>query len=305
MIKKLKGVILTVYILSFLTGCSANPKTEDVRYRVDNVKIFQNTPAWELAQAVNKQNTKRIEQIVEKTPEILNYKDPMYDITLLFWAIGTEKMNSAEALLRLGANPNIISSHFDFSILYLAAGYSWIDTQVIKDPKFVKLLLDYDADPDLGYVGNDSSNISASVPTPLMRSIGCGIEKTKALVEAGADINYRTDEGLTVAIHALMHGGPNRTLEMLKYSHYIIVEKKAEIIKPWLGKESDEELAPVNLLRNWIYPLDSDRYIIKMEIVDEFVQQGEDYWSTEITEHQFNQIRKLYPDSWEDYITRY
>lgn len=43
----------------------------------------------------------------------------------------------------------------------------------------------------------------------------------------------------------------------------------------------------------------------KMEIVDEFARQGEDYWATEIPKNRLDQIQKLYPDTWEEYISRY
>ena len=64
-------------------------------------------------------------------------------MTLLHWAVGTEKYNSAEALLKAGADPNIISTHTNATVLFLSAGYSFIDTQAKEDPKFVRLLLEY------------------------------------------------------------------------------------------------------------------------------------------------------------------
>lgn len=80
-----------------------------------------------------------------------------------------------------------------------------------------------------------------------MRSIGCGIEKTKALVETGADINYKTKLGTTAAIVALSAGGGNRSL----------------------------------------------------------ARQGVNYWETKINKRTLEQIKKLYPDTWEEYIKKY
>ena len=155
------------------------------------------------------------------------------------------------------------------------------------------------------YKAGGAQNIVNDRETPLIRSIGCGIEKTKALVDAGVDINFRTEHiGMTAAIQALRDGGPNRTLEMLEYAHYLIVEKKADVTKPYL-LASGEEVTPVNLLRNWVYPLGSDRHRLKMEIIEEFARQGVDYRSTKITKRQLDQIKKKYPDTWEEYIKRY
>ena len=304
--KLIKGMTLLL-LLSLLSGCfMSNPKTETGEYRIDNVRIFQDTPVWELAQAVSRQNTRQIAQIAANNPELLNFQDPLYGTTLLHWAVGTERFNAAEALLKAGADPNIISTRDGGTALYLAAGFSWIDNQAKTDPKFVKLLLEHGADPNIGFVGNHHTMPEIGT-TPLMRSIGSGIEKTRALVEAGADINFRTERGVTAAIQALWHGGPNATLDAIMYAHYLIVEKQADITRPWIRTRAGfaEEVAPVNFLRDWIYRLDSEHHRIKMEIVEEFARQGVDYWATEITQHQLNQIKRLYPDSWEEFIKRY
>jgi hypothetical protein len=44
---------------------------------------------------------------------------------------------------------------------------------------------------------------------------------------------------------------------------------------------------------------------MKMEIVEEFKRQGVDYWGTEVPKSRFEQIKKLYPDTWEEYIQKY
>jgi len=40
------------------------------------------------------------------------------------------------------------------------------------------------------------------------------------------------------------------------------------------------------------YPLDSEEYRIKMEIVEEFARQGVNYWDTEIDKYTLEQIKK-------------
>ncbi|MFT8350500.1 hypothetical protein [Clostridium saccharoperbutylacetonicum] len=42
-----------------------------------------------------------------------------------------------------------------------------------------------------------------------------------------------------------------------------------------------------------------------MEIVDEFERQGIDYWKTKIPKDRLEQIKKIYPDAWEEYIKKY
>ena len=149
--------------------------------------------------------------------------------------------------------------------------------------------------------------------SPLMISIARGIEKTKALVEAGADINQKTEYGDTAAIRALRTGGGSVLIERRRYAHYLIVEKKANVTEPYFsgllpilhGFDPDEKYYPVKILRNWLCALDSEDYRLKMEIVEEFARQGVDYWATEIPEIELRQIKHMYPDTWEDYIIRY
>jgi len=261
--------------------------------------FYQNTPAWELAQAVRDQNTKRIAEIAKSKPKLLEYHDPIYSQTLLIWAVGTERYDAAEALLKAGANPNATALKLGGqTALHEAAKFSHVDSQAKKDPKYVKLLLKYGANPNIGLVSNYKGD-NETGQTPLMDSIGCGIEKTKALVEGGANINARTPTGMTAAIRALMWGtGKMETGK--EYAHYLIAEKHADVTKPWLPKpdmpsDPQQRIEPVTLLRNWTPELDSECYRMKMDIVKEFARQGVDYWQTEIPKKVVERMKKLHP----------
>jgi len=298
-----KGVIVIMLLQALLTACAAIGRIGEREYRIIDIEIYKNTPAWELAKAVKKQDVKKIAQIAEETPKLLDYQDPTYGSTLLYWSVGMEKYKSTEALLKGGANPDIISVYEGGTPLYRAASFSLIDSDAKKDPKYVKLLLEYGADPNIGFIGDGVSNITEIGTTPLMKSIGCGIEKTKALVEAGADINYQTEKGRTATLKALRRG-QNSTIEGLMYAHYLIVEKHADVKRPWF-LASGEPMPPVIILRSWIYDLDSEKYKLKMEIVEACTKQGEDYWETEIIEKELESIKKRFPDTWEEYIKVY
>ena len=299
-----KGILLSMLLQLLLAACSGVDMMEANPYRIVNVKIYKNTPAWELAKAVKQQNVKKIARIAAATPELLDYQDPVYGSTLLYWSVGMEKYESAEALLKAGANPNIISDYEGGTALYRAAGYSFIDSDAKKDAKYVKLLLQYGADPNIGYVGSERDNSTEIGTTPLMESILCGIDKTKALVEAGADINYRTQDGESAATNAIRMGGPNSTIEAMRYAHYLIVEQHADVTGLWITA-SGEGIAPVAFLRKWMVELDSEEYRLKMEIVEACAKQGEDYWETEILQRELDSIKRRFPDTWEEYIKVY
>ncbi len=298
-----KGVLLGMVFLSLLLACSGSSKN------ITDVKIYLGTPAWELAKAVDNQNVRKIAKIAEKNPELLDYQDPFHGTTLLFWAVGMEKYEAAEELLKAGANPDIISLYDGGTALYRAAGFSLIDNDAKNDPKFVKLLLQYGANPNIGYVGNERNNNLEIGTTPLMRSIGCGIEKTKILVEGGAEINFKTTYGETAAICALLLGSGGKDDTAKEYAHYLIVEKKANVrdsYRVFIGIASTNiDRYPVDLLRYWVSDIDSYGHRMKMEIVEEFTRQGVDYWATEIPQYYLEQIQKRYPDTWEEYIKKY
>ncbi|NRZ98132.1 ankyrin repeat domain-containing protein [Clostridium tetanomorphum] len=304
--KKIIIFIIPIFIIITCFYYLRNKITETHNkgeYKITSINIYKNTPVWQLALAVKNEKTSTIEKIAKDKPELLNYQDPKYGSTLLLWSIGMEKYESAEALLKCGSNPDIARKNGE-TPLFLAALYSWIDNDAKKDPKYVKLLLRYGANPNKNYVGSDSS-VTEPGSSPLMNSIGCGIEKTKALVEAGADINYKTQTGTTAAQEALLAD------ETPEYAYYLIVQKKAKVTDPYHRRENFEGEDPndkffmVNILRDWVFALDSKEYKMKMEIVDEFARQGANYRDTKINDRALGRIKKLYPNDWEDYIKKY
>ena len=300
--KRILIALLTLALL--LSGCTKSDNTR--KYYISDVEIYIETPVWELAKAVKSQSVSKIERIIATNPDYINYQDPKYGATLLMWSIGSEKYRSAEKLLELGADPDIPTIDYGETPLFRASEYSWVDNLNKKNPKYVELLLSYGADPNIAYVGLEEVGMKSVLEpgtSPLMNSIGCGIEKTKALVEAGADLNYKSKYGTTAAVHAL------RTEEDLSYAQYLIIEKKAIISEPYYNRFDDlgteSEYYPVDLLRDWIFDLDSEEYRIKMEIVEVFKRQGVSYWDSPIDDWTLERIKKLYPDSWQEYILKY
>jgi len=302
----LRTLLVLMAMTILLSGCSETSGSKE--YEITDVEIFKETPVWELAEAVNKQSISMINQILSDNADYIDYQEPKYGATLLMWSIGMEKYDSAKTLLEFGADPNIATTDYGETPLYRASEYSWVDNSNKKDPKYVELLLSYNANPNIAYIGLESDKISSVVESgtsPLMNSIGSGIEKTKALVEAGAEINYKTKYGSTAAMWSLLKK------QDPQYAYYLIVEKKATITEPFYDRfsysegETNKEFYLVDLLRQWIFDLDSEEYQIKMEIVEEFERQGVNYWDTPISDRTLEQIKKLYPETWKEYILKY
>ena len=307
--KRLIFLVSIIFVLIFSSIISEAKFNEVAKkdYPRTNVNIFKDTPVWELALAVKNENTKEIERIVKYNPKLLNYQEPKFGNTLLIWAVGMEKYNSAETLLKCGADPNIQSVRYDTygeeTALSVASQFSWVDREANEDPKYVKLLLKYGANPNWSYIGAEHSTEPGT--SILMNSIGYGIEKTKLLVEAGADVNHKTKSGETAASKALL------TTD-IQASYYLIVEKKAIVSEPSYrypcaeGENPNDKFYPVDLLRySWICDIGSEEYEIKMRIVEEFARQGVNYWETEIPEDVLERIKQIYPETWKEYIKKY
>ncbi len=306
--------LLCIVVLStiFGGGCEADKPW------LTNVKIFKDTPAYELAKAVRSENISTIKKICAETPEVMYIHDPYYSYTVLHWAVGMEKYKSVEALLESGMNPNVTTNDWNITPLFIAARYSFVDTQAKNDPKYVKLLIEYGADPNIGTtqvllpdIIQPNGNVVRQLPlyengeTPLMRTPVSGesqLEKARLLVEEGnANINARTTDGFTAAQGALI-------IEDIELAHYLIVEKKADITNPYTNYISSREgefFYAVYYLRFLIYDLESKEYELKLEIIEEFARQGVDYWSEPIPKRILSQIKKRYPDTWEEYIKVY
>lgn len=161
--KRLIFLVSIIFVLIFSSIIAEAKFNESAKkdYPRTNVNIFKDTPVWELALAVKNENTKEIERIVKYNPKLLNYQEPKFGNTLLIWAVGMEKYNSAETLLKCGADPNIQSVRYDTygeeTALSVASQFSWIDREANEDPKYVKLLLKYGANPNGSYIGAEHS----------------------------------------------------------------------------------------------------------------------------------------------------
>lgn len=163
------------------------------------------------------------------------------------------------------------------------------------------------ADPNIpfgGYADKEKNSVIPIGATPLMASINTGIDRTKALIDAGCDINQKDRYGKTAATRSLLDE------DYIEYAYLLIVVNKAIVNEPVYSRiEFDqgikESYFPVRSLRKFMFDLDSKKHKMKMEIVEAFQNQGQDYWLTEITDRQMEKIKRLYPDTWEEYIKKY
>ena len=295
------------FILVFLFCLSVCSFVKDLYLSREVSRRFKETESFELAKAVMYQNDTKIRKICAQNPEIMYVEDNEFHYTLLHFAISLKKYKSAKALLDSGMSANVQSSTTGETPLYIATKYSNIDI------KFLKLLIDYGADPEIG-TKSLKDHIFVAGSTPLMElptmhipSQKSNMEKAKYLIEIGkANINKTDIDGRTAAIQALH-------IQDVEMTYYFIVELKADITQPYyspdyvvLEGEEKKKHYPVSLLRDfWIYPLDSDEYKMKRKIIEEFERQSVDYRNTLPSKYALQKIKQLYPNTWEEYLQKY
>lgn len=87
--------IILIVIACLLFSCS-NLNREKIVDKSElsggDYRLFQNTPAWELAKAVEDGNTDKIDKIVSENPELINYQESKYGETLLMLTIMNQQL---------------------------------------------------------------------------------------------------------------------------------------------------------------------------------------------------------------------
>jgi uncharacterized protein len=187
-----------------------------------DIDIFKG-PAWRLAKAVDNEDTIKIKRILCEGKISVDYQEPYFGHTVLLWAVRMGKISSVEVLLKNGANPNLQNT-YDGTSAFMEACKFGINYD--RDTQILRLLLAYGGDPNSEQKGPRPKG-STKRDTPLLLAASCCFEKVKLLVEAGADIDYRTEFGGNALYSAL--NGANEKLEIL---NYLVIEKKADICLP-------------------------------------------------------------------------
>lgn len=313
-ITKLFIIFVCVFLLS---GCINN----EAHIRWGDINLFRDTPAWELICAIEDDNAWKIKKIIRESPKILDYREPQWGLTPLQRAVGKRKYKAAEMLLILGANPNVRLKN-GMPLIFDAIDPEWGECIEENDTRMLELLLKYGADPNFNEeegkirLGSEERDRSPLIYAnrPLQT-----LDKTKLLVEYGADVNYATKYGTTAAIEALESG-------LIENAHLLIAEKAADITKPYytdttyIDKTTGSVIKEINYRNSYypaddlirlMYPLDSKEYQLKKEIIQAFEAQGVDYnqWKKDgkewIVRWAKERVKEDYPDNWEEYFEKY
>jgi ankyrin repeat protein len=268
----------------------------------DNYQLFQETPIWDLAKAVRDENIKTIREIVNRDKLDLNYQEPKYGQTLLMLTVRNEQKKPLETLLELGADPNIYDTFSGRSVIIEAAD---IDNYP-KNIEFINLLIKNGANPNDEEIGERNVSNTTRL-TPLLAACRdqnekfSPLKKVEFLVEAGAKVNYTNEYDQFPLAEALLSENMDVVLYLLQKGadYNRIIFDRAEY------SPDGEKVYITNFLREKFYTLNSEKYKQKMEVVDFLSKKGKNYWTTPIPSYAIKEAKKMYPNSWQEYLKKY
>ncbi|NML59403.1 ankyrin repeat domain-containing protein [Chryseobacterium cheonjiense] len=183
----MKRILLLFSLLLLATSCNKidrDKKVDKNKILAGDYRLFQDTPAWELAKAVQDNDIGKIDEEIKKNPEVLNYQEKIYGNTLLHLSIYNNSYKGFKELLTLGANPNIADSMQCSSPLIIACA-SFDNTT-----KYAEELIKHKA--NVNYIEcSTGKNEQKMYRTPLITASGRNhLDIVKLLIDNGAKVNY-------------------------------------------------------------------------------------------------------------------
>ena len=266
----MKVAILQLVFACLLFSCS-NMCREKIVDKSEltgrDYRLFQNTSAWELAKAVEDENTKKIDKIVSENPEIINYQESKYGNTLLMLTIMNQQLKPFKALLKRGADVNIHSTFDGTSSLIKACSSKFYNIT------FVKMLIEYGADVNDVETGERRKENGTRL-TPLIAASRTGrLDLVRFLVSKGADVNYQNEFGQSalsesvmvdeykVAYYLLQNGADYNRPIYYRFDYSVPIEKSDP-------KDKGKPMYLWNVLKEDLSEFGTSEYKYKMRIID-------------------------------------
>jgi uncharacterized protein len=291
----MKKILMTIMISGYLTGCSnQEEKVDKSKLTGYDYHLFQETPAWPLAKAVEVEDTSRIKTEVIENKIDPDYQESRYGNTLLMMSIFNNDYASAKALLDVGADPNLRDKHRGATAV--------IDAATNKDSKYLKLLLAYKGNPNVVEnkpVKDDDSPMQTALTSAISYYDANSLEKVTLLIESGADVNYpnnnsNTDLPIGIAIKR----------DKMDVALYLL-EKGADYKKVMYKMINGHDVYILEALRKSMLDLQSPEYQKKLAVVAFLKSKGLDYYKEPIPDYILKEIKKKYPKNWEEYARKY
>jgi len=290
---------LTIYFAVIFLFINCNNRENIVKKENllgNDFRLFQNTPAWELAKAVEDEDIIKIKEILNNKKVDIDFREPKFGNTLLMLSIKNSQFQIVKLLLELGANPNHVNTYRGGTAVIFAANNN--------NPKFLQLILKYKGNPNA--IENAPVKVGDQVrETALLAAISfldpTSLEKVQLLVEAGADMNYSNDGNPAYTTLPLGAAFKQDKLDVALY----LLQKGADYKKVMYIMVDSHKVHVLEALRKCTIDLESKQYKSKLEVIQFLKGKGLDYSKEPIPEYILRDIKKKYQKDWEDYIKKY
>lgn len=267
-------------------------------------RLFQNTPAWELAKAVQDEDVTKIDNIVSENPNIINYQEPKYGNTLLKLTVMNQQMKPFKALLERKADVNVHNTFDGTSSLIEACNSKHYNIS------FAQMLVEYGANVNDVETGERRQGNSTRL-TPLIAASKTGnLDLVKFLVSKGTDVNYENEFGQSALSASVMINKYEISYYLLQngadYKHPIFYRPDYSI--PAENRDPNDKGKPMYLadvLKENVADVDTDEYKYKILIIDFLKSKGIDYRATPIPDYIKKKAQEEYPNSWKEYLEKY
>ena len=254
-------------LLLILFGCSNRDTSVDKTKLLGwDYRLFQNTPAWTLAKAVEDGNIDKIKEEVSKDKSLLSFREPRLGQPILMLAVANKNFISVKTLLELGADPDMQDTWEGTSALMIAAdigGGGFIHPDA--DPRFLKILIAHGADVNEAQKGpRVHGNQIRKTPLEVACSAG-NLDYVKILIDAGANVNYVNEYGMTSLYAAIISENPDVVMYLL--------QKGADFKRPMAKAVDGRNISVLDAI-DWNFPSNSEEYKKKIQILNFLHEHG-------------------------------
>jgi hypothetical protein len=253
-----------------------------------DVRLFKDTPAWDVALAIRDNDTAEVRKLLEGKPKsLVDYRENYFGQSLLHWAVYRDNYSSAKILVESGADPSLKANDSTSAIIHAADK---------NETTYLKLLLKHGGDP------NAIADIDKpqDLRTPLIAAAFKNLENVKLLIDAGGNPDYvhRTKRGNIGGENiqsALIYAFRGGKIDIVRY---LLLDVGVDFDYVFNTTLEGKPLTILTYLRDMPFPLDSKEYKIKMEVVTYLKSKGLDYWKEPIPERYKKNYEK-------DYLEKY
>lgn len=260
----MKNILFSLTILTFFS-CECYLPGFDF-------KLFDNTDAEKLADAVKNEDLDDIERIVKENKTLIDFHDPKFGHTLLMLAVANDLEKSTGKLLELGADPNKksiqignLSAEITTPMFIACSKYykkNFCDTTILN--MLIKHGGNVNTNRIVKFLGADYETKETLLTEA--SNFDC-LPVIELLINSGIDINdYSYENGYGPISRAIIQ-------DNLKILKYLIFEKKIKIpdyvyVRHAYKNDPREELTIQELLNEKKYDVDSENYKIRKEILE-------------------------------------